>query len=332
MVSCTVSKTKLTLILALGVLLVVCLKFVKVGGADLSADPVNTPPVEGLDLSSFSKDAPSHPLNLVFLHHSCGGQLLADSGSDEGSKPGSAIYASHPCGGGLRSALIGQGYSVHEASYGSSLGEHTDLFDWLPKFRDRMPDVLSCAGQDSKLEGESSNAIVVFKSCFPNNEFVGPGQDPGDANGKQLTVANAKATLRALLPEFKKHPEVLFVYVTAPPMAPKTPARNLFGALKDTLRGKASPESRRLTGSRLAREFNDWVYNREGWLANYPAKNVVVFNYYQILTADGASNLSRFCAPNGLDSHPNREGNAMAATEFTELLNRAVHRSGLIQD
>ena len=46
-------------------------------------------------------------------------------------------------GGGLRALLEQSLYSVHEASYGSRLGENTDVFDWPAKFKDNMQDILA---------------------------------------------------------------------------------------------------------------------------------------------------------------------------------------------
>jgi hypothetical protein len=57
---------------------------------------------------------------LLFIHHSCGGQLLCDRGpAVETSR---CVYTSHPNGGGLRGKLTEAGYQVSEASYGSKLG------------------------------------------------------------------------------------------------------------------------------------------------------------------------------------------------------------------
>ncbi|MCP4800241.1 MAG: hypothetical protein GY893_09885, partial [bacterium] len=67
-------------------------------------------------------------MRLLFIHHSCGGQLMAEQGEKIGGASGSGercIYDSHPNGGGLRSSLTTAGYEVHEASYESKLGQDT---------------------------------------------------------------------------------------------------------------------------------------------------------------------------------------------------------------
>src|SRR4030095_4478150 len=97
----------------------------------------------------YSDAAPPQPLNLLFIHHSVGGQLLADEGPTGGESEGRlSIHLSHPNGGGLRRLLQHHGYRVHEASYSSAVGEHTDLFDWLPKFWNLMPTILTVRHQD----------------------------------------------------------------------------------------------------------------------------------------------------------------------------------------
>src|SRR5687768_17412817 len=77
-------------------------------------------PRREVDLSGFSPEPPKKTLDLLFIHHSCGGQLLAAGGSAEGTN---AIYKSHPNGGGLRAMLEQNSYKVHEASYASRIGQ-----------------------------------------------------------------------------------------------------------------------------------------------------------------------------------------------------------------
>lgn len=78
-----------------------------------------------------------------------------------------------------------------------------------------------------------------------------------------------------------------------------------------------------------ARTFNDWVKSPDGWLSGYPFQNVIVFDYFDQLTDQGASNVSRFPTLGGYDSHPSSEGNTKAAQAFVPMLNRAVRRAGL---
>ncbi len=262
-------------------------------------------------------------LRMLFVHHSCGGQLLAAPGPACGDH---CIFTTHPNGGELRSLLRRAGFEVGEASYGSAIGDKTDLFDWWPKFRDCMDDVLACAHQDERLPPGERNAIVAFKSCFPNSAFVGEGKQPGDPCGPELTLSNARATMDALLGELAKRPEVLFVYVTAPPLAP----RRRMAAWERLLRKMAGrlPPNPEASGA-LARRFNDWLRSPDGWLRGYAGRNVVVFDYFDVLTGGGPGNVCTYPTRGGTDSHPSREGNARAASAFVETLQSAVRRAGL---
>ncbi len=279
-----------------------------------------------MDLSAFSADKPQKPLRLLFIHHSSGGQLFADRGEEK--ERANCILLTHPNGGGLRKRLADQGYEVHEASYGSEVGDKTDLFDWKPKFAQKMPKVLTVDENDRFLPAEKQHDIVMFKSCYPNNRFTGAGTGAGNPAGPELTVANAKATLGALLEDFKKHPQTLFVYVTAPPNAPPGSER-AFKVLLKKLTGKPSASDAAREMGKLARELNAWVVAKDGWLKDYPLKNVVAFDYYDVLTGNGRSDLTLYPTGDGTDEHPSTEGNAKAAEAFPGFLNRAVRRAGL---
>ncbi len=297
------------------------------GPAPAATGPVPEGPA--MDLSAFSPDRPAAPVDLLFIHHSCGGQLLTEPGPEK--EIASCVYASHPNGGGLRKRLEAEGYRVHEASYGSEIGEATDLFDWLPKFRTKMDKVLRVAQNDSLLPDGVVNRVVVFKSCYPNNRFRGEGAPPGDPAGPELTIWNAKATLSALLPEFAKRKDTLFVYVTAPANVLKNPRVPAWKLVAKSILGKPSEAELQRRQADLARAFNNWVKAPDGWLKDYPEKNVAVFDYYDVLTNKGASNFSLNGSEGNTDNHPSSEGNAKAAGELIPFLNRAARRAGVIQ-
>jgi hypothetical protein len=284
---------------------------------------VNSNHTNPSDLSGDMDAAPKQPLRLLFIHHSCGGQWLAAPGPNAGTN---CIFLTHVNGGGLRARLERNSYLVHEASYGSRIGENTDVFDWPPKFRSRMNEILACDFQDVRYTHGGRNNIVVFKSCFPNSDFKSEGQPPGNATDPELTVWNARAAYAALPGEFRNHPEVLFVCVTAPPLAPKPPPQPLWKLLDEQAVGRGD---RLVARARLAREFNRWLMGQDGWLKDSGLTNVVVFDYYDLLTDHGASDLSRYPTDNGNDSHPSHEGNVKATEAFVPFLNRAVRRAGL---
>ena len=313
---------------AVVLLLLAGLAFVPVGGGAVTALPEPGSRRNTMDLSPFSAEPPGRPLALLFLHHSVGGQLLADEGPPVGHH---SIYATHPNGGGLRGLLARSGYDVHEASYGSRFGERTDLFDWLPKMRDHLDRIVRIAHQDEMLPGAAHNQIVVFKSCFPNSRFLGEGEPPGDPQGPELTLSNAKATMRALLPVLGRRPDVLFVYVTAPPQAPRVAPVPAWRWVAKKVLGRSHDVAALRRSGALARRFNAWLQAPDGWLAGYAHRNVVVFDYWEILTGGGRSNLLTYTNGQGYDAHPSAEGNRRAAGAFVELLNRAVRRAGLVE-
>jgi hypothetical protein len=315
------------LLLALGALVVAAgVMLIPVGG---QAHSQPNERADRLDLSAFPADKPARPLRLLFVHHSVGGQLLADPGPEV--NVAESIHTSHPNGGGLRKLLQAQGYQVSEASYGSAIGERTDMFDWLPKLQKDYDALLRTKLNDEKLPGDERNQVVLLKSCYPNNRFEGEGSAPGNPAGPELTVWNAKATMSALRDELQKHPDVLFVYFTIPPTAAGYKPERLFKQVARKVLGKPSTADVFAERAGLAREFNTWVASKEGWLKDYPLKNVVVFDYYDALTGSGASNFSSFPSGDGTDSHPSSEGQKQAAAAFVPFLNRAVHRSGLFE-
>jgi hypothetical protein len=271
---------------------------------------------------------PDRPLRVLLIHHSCGGQLLADPGEKSGGQQGSGercLYVSHPNGGGLRTLLQQAGYEVHQASYESKVGRDTDIHHWRRKFQRQMPQILSCDRQDRFYQDGRRNDIVVFKSCYPNNGFSGPGRQPGDPDAPERTVANAQAAYHSLLPLLAAEPEVLFVAMTAPPQAePKPQGRgDRFRAL---FAGKPK-------AARWARQFNTWLADRQdGWLADYPLPNVVVFDYYDLLTDFGVTDWSAYPTADGRDSHASRAGNQQAAAAFLPFLDQAVAAMGWSTD
>jgi len=314
--------TKICLLVAIAVCLGVGILLLPVRlDGDPASMPVNAPPPQSIASTPDDLRAPAQPLDLLFIHHSCGGQLLAAPGAEQGTN---CIYRASPNGGNLRARLEQNSYIVHEASYGSRVGDKTDLFDWLPKFRDQMEEILTCDSPDARFPHGRRNRIVVFKSCFPNNAFRSAGEPPGRPEGPELTVWNAKAAYAALLDEFRKHPDVLFVCVTTPPLAP-SPPQPLWRQILNRVRGRPSPAA----AARLAREFNRWLSDENGWLKDCRLDNVAVFDYYHILTGEGKSLFSVYPTGDGYDSHPSREGNNRAAEAFLPFLNRAVRRASL---
>lgn len=309
---------------ATGALLLAAAAFVPVPSTPATASAeAPSAPGPAMDLSAYSEAPLDQPLPLLFIHHSIGGQWLAEPGSQIGEHN---LWERHPNGGNLRGALQEAGFEVHQATYGSAVGEHTDLFDWLPKMSDQMDRILATDRQDTVHDDGVVNRVVLFKSCYPNSKLEGPGRPPGDAGGPELTVANAKATFRALRPVLARHPDTLFVYVTAPPHAPRLPDEPAWKWLARRLTGRVFDP---VESGAWARELNDWLKNPDGWLEGYPHQNIAVFDYFDVLTDDGSADVSRYATGDGEDSHPSSEGNRRATERMVPWLLRVVRRAGL---
>ena len=109
----------------------------------------------------------------------------------------------------------------------------------------------------------------------------------------------------------------LFVAFSAPPLADRKPV-GIKAKLKSLFKGKPKYAD-------LARQFNSWLAGGDGgWLDGYAGTNVVVFDYYDILTDNGATNWSAYPTQNGQDSHPSSEGNQKAARAFVPFLEESL--------
>ncbi len=301
--------------------------------------------------------APAKPVRLVFIHHSSGTNWLADN------------Y------GGLGIALQQNNYLVSDTNYNwgpGQVGNRTDIGHWWEWFGDpqRSPKILEALFSENRQNAPYSrksvptageNEIILFKSCFPNSNLRGDASVPAPpfhqnpirgqkaarlppaskrslhyliyvlkymlkfllGKGKSelaYTVANAKGMYLELLNCFQKYPNKLFVVITAPPLLYSDTAAN-------------------------ARALNQWLVH--DWLADYPLKNVAVFDYFNVLTTNGgqpdvndlgqeSGNHHRWW--NGTiqhqadprynllayptqDHHANSAGNQKATAEFVPLLN-----------
>ncbi len=296
---------------------------------------------------SLNPNPPSSPVRLVFIHHSTGQNWLAD------------------WDGTLGLALRDSNYFVSDTNYGwgpddgeagGAIGDHTDIGHWYSWFRGPyrttyLPALYAESGMNSDYSRLATNPggenrIVLFKSCFPNSALGGNPSDPvppigsnplrgQDSYSEAMTVANAKGIYSDLLAYFATRTDKLFVAVTAPPLV---------------------ADATDATQAANARAFNDWLVN--DWLDGYPHHNVVVFDFFDVLTSNGGS--SRTNAPNindlgwadgnhhryrngavehmqtvsfnysaygssSSDSHPSRAGNLKATGELVSFLNVAYH-------
>jgi hypothetical protein len=261
-------------------------------------------------LFSFAPSAPAKEINdLVFIHHSVGQNWL-DSG--------------------LHDALLAKAYvdERNDITYGTvmasdpgrppSLGEvpgdNTNICHWILWFNDYLAQVrqFDCA--------DGTNRIILFKSCFPTSDIWDDGTEPGDPFSEDQTLANYRAVVRhpggagkkylrdgiqylPLEDIFAKHPEILFIPITSPPIV-----------YRDTDDANAH----------RARVFDNWLKNE--WLPSYhkthPAlNNVAVFDLFNVLAnpdnaLSGPNRLKAAYGGLGDDSHPNDAANAALTAAF----------------
>lgn len=309
-------------------------------------------------ISQSQTDHPSPPASvakLIFIHHSCGGNWLADSSGNEQ-------------GGDLAEALMNNNYFVSAINYGwevnnDAIGDRTDIGHWWEWFRGPNSSDITAAlytesGQNIGGFGDwprladpgGENQIIMFKSCYPNSDLQGdsaatpppissnPLRSEGAEGNPNHTVANAKGIYIDLLNYFQTRQDKLFIVVTAPP--------------------RLSDETTSAYAEN-ARAFNNWLVN--DWLTGYPYNNVAVFDFYNILTSNGTGSrvddpatveepndsgaadgnhhrwtgttiehiqtvANNYAAYPFYDSHPSRAGNQKATDEFLPLLNIFYNR------
>jgi len=276
-----------------------------------------------------NSDPPASVVKLISIHHSTGGNWLAAPNEEQ-------PY------GGLGSALMNNNYFVSATNYAwgpESIGDRTDIPNWPEWFTGpNSATILAAlyAENNQNIDGfgdwprlatdpGGENKVIMFKSCFPNSDLFGePTDPPAPEPNDQYTVSNAKAVYNNLLTYFQTRQDKLFVVITAPPQN-----RNNYAEDYQT------PEHRAAN----ARAFNNWLVNE--WLSGYPYKNVCVFDYFNVLTAQDNHhrynngviehvtntdyNFSAY--PNSeWDSHPNTTGQLKATEEFVPLLNYYYNR------
>jgi len=272
-------------------------------------------------LMSLDTNPPAQPVKLIFIHHSTGGNWLADPNGDQ-------PY------GGLGRALMENNYFVSATNYGwgpDGIGDRTDIPNWPEWFTGPNSGAILSAlykesGQNigdfgawSRLPADpgGENQIIMFKSCFPNSDLYGsPFEPPLPEPNDEYTIENAKAVYNTILTYFATRQDKLFIIITAPPL----------------MQGETSPER-----AVNAREFNYWLVN--DWLRDYPYNNVAVFDYFNVLTGEHnhhwwngqqiesvqATDNNYAAYPSG-DSHPSTAGQQKATAEFVPLLNVFYNR------
>jgi len=272
---------------------------------------------------------PATPVKLIFIHHSIGGNWLADPNPD-------GPY------GGLGTALMNNNYYVSATSYGwgpYSVGDNTDIPNWPTWFTGANSSTILTAlyaetgqnigdfGSWPRLGSDpgGENKIVLIKPCYPNSDIFGNPTDPAEIPiNDSFTVSNVKAVYNNLLSYFQTRTDKLFIVITAPPQN-----ENEYTADYQTAAERSAN----------TRAINNWLVN--DWLDNYLLHNVAVFDYYNVLTAadnhhrwnngaiehitSSSNNYSAYPV-DVWDSHPSTAGQLKATSEFINLLNYFYNR------
>jgi len=224
---------------------------------------------------------PPRRLSLLWLHHSTGDALLD---------------------GGLRAGLAANGIDFHDINYTEAkvgdyvIGDHTDPPDFPKTFNTpRYFDVV----KGWELKGKKKHHdMIMFKSCFPASKIESDEQ-----------LAQYKRWYRSLLPTFKKHPEILFIPLTTPP---------LVKAWTDAAQGKR------------ARAFAKWLTGEYA----AAAPNIAVFDLFDALAVREGFPLENRLVPQfgkGVrDAHPSAAGAKAVTRLFVPWLNRTVRAAGLV--
>ena len=279
---------------------------------------------------------PSQPLNdkVIFLHHSTGGQLLADN------------Y------GGLGKDLNDAGYFLSDicfewdAPQNANIGDYMDIGNWFTWFADETIQGNGKARRDNIMEAvyteydrdsynsanfgsytrniaqpQGENSIIIFKSCWSSGDIANSGSSSIrglDHYQATYTIANCKDIYNAILPYFKAHADKMFIVFTTPPRPIEEGNTN--STYADNLR-----------------TLDMWML--EDWLTenNWKDKNVYVFDYHNILTgvnnhhrvvngveehtiASGSGNYLIPSYHSSGDEHPNATAQQKVADEFMSLL------------
>jgi hypothetical protein len=288
-----------------------------------AAVPTTTTSVTTTTLApgALNTSPPISPVKMVFIHHSCGENLIGDVAWDP-------EYM-----GGLATLLRDNNYFLSDTNYGwgptivgdpywgEAIGDHTDTSDWQRWFRDpaNAPAITAALYAESGSNQQHTagygvydrlaadpggeNEVIMFKSCY-NNSDVGS------------SIADEQAIYNDLLTYFGAHTDKLFILLTPP----------------------GSMEVASITQTR---DLCNWLVDESsGWLSTYPHNNVGVLDFYCVLSETGshhrivgdtiehvfASGYDGISPYHDGDDHPNGTGNRKARDEFMPLINYYYNR------
>lgn len=239
---------------------------------------------------------PASPVRLVFIHHSCGQNWLADGN------------------GNLGIALNDNNYYVCDTNYGwdaeagDNLGDNTNTTDWPSWFNDtKMPYVYGMASHETWddnniAQPSGENGIIMFKSCYPLSEVGG-------------SINDEKAVYNGLLAYFAAHQDKLFVLVT-PPGETNVSSAALTKELCDWLVNRESGWLKDYAHK------NVLVYDFYCTLSETGSHHMVDDGSETHVWSTSYDGTSPY---HDGDNHPTATGNQKATVEFIPLLNAAYN-------
>ncbi len=270
-------------------------------------------------------------IKAIFLHHSTGGNLIADTTGTDGK-------------GGLGKSLDQAGFYLSDTCYewdapnNNDIGSFTDIGHWYTWFNssdimsaiyteyDKDPYSVANYGDRSRSLGvpDGENQIVMIKSCYPNadvysdndtvpTDLYGHAYDYTVGGQRAHTLSNCKAVYEQLYTYMSAHPEKMFVVMINPPLSS----------------GNTSLER-----AANMRSLANWL--RTEWLQNHnwANKNIYIYDMFNVLTDEDNHHTVQngveyhhiendsgnyLVYPSG-DDHPSGEGNRKITTEFVPLL------------
>ena len=239
---------------------------------------------------------PVSTTKLVFIHHSCGSNWLANGN------------------GNLGTVLNSNNYYVTETNYGwdaqsgDNLGDRTDTGNWPEWFTDqKMPYVYNnnyhSAYTNIIANPGGENDIIMFKSCYPLSEV-------GSSINDEKNIYNSLKTY------FAAHPNKLFVLITPPgetTVSSYPLTRELCNWLVDRQNGWLNDYAGK----------NVFVFDFYAVLSETNSHHRWMNGGIEYVYASNYDGVSPY--HNG-DNHPTATGNQKATDEFIELLNYAYNQ------
>lgn len=246
--------------------------------------------------------------NIMFLHHSTGGNLISQGGVR-------SLIADYNTQHGTHLELWDHGYNyqgVHDqnntaySSYNVP-SDNTNPDGYYALFNQPLHDPPDNAFSRFMLPHTMgsrtiTHEVFIFKSCFPASDIT-----------SEAMLQQYKDWYLAIRNIMDAHPEKIFIPFTPPPL----------------VRTATTPAN-----ADRARRFAEWLSSSE-YLSGHP--NIYVFNFWWLLAEHDSSSIYYNCLKqayggSGSDSHPNQLANQTIAPLFVNHIVSAIASYRLYQD